>query len=161
MRFSASLASLTLLMTVGCSSQPEVDLNAERNALMGADRAWFEAYSGSDSPADAFTDQLTDDAYFLPPDAPLAQGKEAIHALITELEAMPGMSLTWSPVAADVGSAGDLGFTIGTYEMKLDGPEGPISIDGKYMTVWKKQADGSWKVTADMFNPNGPPTPQM
>ena len=37
----------------------------------------------------------------------------------------------------------------------------PITIDGKYITVWKKQSDGTWRVTADMFNANGPPTPQM
>lgn len=35
---------------------------------------------------------------------------------------------------------------------------GPIRIDGKYMTAWKQQPDGSWKVVADMFNDNGPPT---
>ena len=43
----------------------------------------------------------------------------------------------------------------------MEGPEDPISIDGKYMTVWKKQSDGTWRVTADMFNANGPPDPQM
>ena len=161
MRFTTSLSSLTLLMVVGCSPQPEIEVDAERNALMGADRAWFEAYSGSDSPADAFIDQLVDNASLLPPDAPLAQGKEAIRAVIIELEAIPGFSITWGPDAAEVGSGGDLGFTIGSYEMKMDGPEGPVRIDGKYMTVWKKQSDGTWRVTADMFNANGPPTPQM
>jgi len=39
-------------------------------------------------------------------------------------------------------------------------PEGmPIRIDGKYLTVWQKQADGAWMITADMFNADGPPTP--
>jgi ketosteroid isomerase-like protein len=148
-------------MVVGCSPQPEIDVDAERNALMSADRAWFEAYSGSDSPADAFIEQLVDNASLLPPDAPLAQGKEAIRVVIMELEAMPGFSITWGPDAADVGSGGDLGFTVGSYEMKMDGPEGPMRIDGKYITVWRKQLDGTWRVTADMFNANGPPTPQM
>jgi ketosteroid isomerase-like protein len=43
----------------------------------------------------------------------------------------------------------------------MDGPDGPISIDGKYMTVWKKQSDGTWRVAADMFNANGSPSRQM
>ena len=52
-----------------------------------------------------------------------------------------------------------MGYTIGTYEMKM-APEGsPITINGKYQTVWEKQADGSWMVSADMFNANGPPEP--
>ena len=161
MRIAASLSSVTLLMIVGCSPQQEIDLDAALNALMSADRTWFEAYSASESPPDAFVDKLVDNAYLLPPDAPLAQGKEAIRAVIAELEAMPGFSVTWGPDAADVGRGGDLGYTIGSYEMKLEGPDGPISINGKYMTVWKQQSDGTWLVAADMFNGNGPPNPQM
>jgi ketosteroid isomerase-like protein len=158
-RFTA-LSSLALMMLVGCSSQPAIDFDAERNALMSADRAWAAAYAASESPADVFAAQMMDDAFLLPPDAPLAQGKEAIHAAIAGLEAMPGFSVTWSPSAADVGSGGDLGYTMGTYEINVESPEGPVTIIGKYLTIWKKQADGTWMVTADMFNADGPPTPQ-
>ncbi len=160
MRFSA-LWSITLLATIACSTQPAVDLAAERTALLNADRAWAAAYAQSASPPDAFIAQLVDDAYLLPPDAPLTQGKDAIREVVAELEGMPGFSVTWEANAADVGSGGDLGYTIGTYEMKMDGPDGPMAIVGKYITVWKKQADGTWMVAADMFNANGPPTPQM
>jgi ketosteroid isomerase-like protein len=161
MRITTALSSLTLMTVVGCTPQPAIDLDAERNAIMSADRAWAEAYAASDSPADAFVAQLTDDATLLPPDAPLAQGTEAIHAVISELEAMPGFSVTWGPDMAEVGSGGDLGFTIGNYQMQMEGPEGPMSIDGKYLTVWKKQLDGTWMVIADMFNAVGPPTMPM
>jgi ketosteroid isomerase-like protein len=161
MRFAVSLSSLTLLMNVGCTPQPQIDLDAERTTLMEADRAWFESYAASDNPADVFAAQFVDDGSLLPPDAPMAQGKEAIHAAITGLEAMPGFSVTWAPDVADVGSGGDLGFTKGSYAINMDSPEGPVTINGKYLTIWKKQADGAWMVTADMFNANGPPTPQM
>ena len=160
MRFAAVVSSLTVLTIVACSPQPEIDLDAERDALLSADRSWLDAYSASDNPADAFVAQFLDDGTLLPPDFPLAQGKEAIHAVITGLEAMPGFSITWSPDAAEVGGGGDMGFTRGSYEMKMDGPEGPLSIEGKYLTIWRKQLDGTWKVTADMFNSNGAPTPQ-
>lgn len=160
MRFAVTLPSLTLLVAVGCTSQPAIDLDAERNTLLAADQAWFEAYSASDNPADAFVAQVLDDATLLPPDSPLAQGKEAIHAVISGLGAMPGFSITWGVDAADVGGGGELGYTIGHYEMKMDAPDGPISISGKYLTVWEKQQDGTWMVAADMFNANGPPTPQ-
>ena len=155
---------LFCLVVIGCHPaaappEPEIDLEAARTSLIAADEAWFEAYSTTDNPADAFVDRVTGDAYLLPPDAPRTQGKEAIHAVIAELEAMPGFDITWSPSTADVGSGGDLGYTLGSYEMTMEGPEGPIRIDGKYLTVWRKQADGSWKVTADMFNADGPPVP--
>ena len=165
MRKLLSVASVFLLLAVGCAPAgeapaPEVDLEAERASLMQADEAWFEAYSTSDNPADVFVTLVVDDAYFLPPDAPLARGKEAIRAIIADLEAMPGFSIAWGPLAAEVGSAGDLGFTIGAYEMTVDGPDGtPIRIVGKYLTVWEKQSDGTWMVAADTFNADGPPSP--
>lgn len=153
-----------LLFALGCAAPaeappPQVDLAAERASLMDADRNWFEDYAASDSPQDAFVNLVVDDAYLLPPDAPMARGKEEIRGIVAMLEATPGFSISWSPAAAEVGSGGDLGFTIGTYEITMDDPEGtPVRIVGKYMTVWKKQADGRWMVTADMFNADGPPT---
>ncbi len=161
MRFTASLSSLTFLAVVGCTAQPSVDLDAERAALMAVDEAWFEAYSTSDNPADAFVAKMADDAALLAPDAPLAQGREAIHAVITELEAMPGFSVTWGPDAVEVGSGGDLGYTMGSYEMNMEGPDGMMRVEGKYLTVWQKQGDGTWMVIADMFNADGPPMPKM
>ena len=163
MRNLVSVTSVLLLLALGCAPPgeappPEVDLEAERASLMQADRAWSAAHSASESPVDALVDQFVDNAHLLPPGAPMAQGREAIHAVFAGLEAIPGFSLTWGPTAAEVGTAGDLGVTIGAYEMSMDGPEGPIRIDGKYMTAWEKQSDGTWKVTADMFNANGPPS---
>ena len=163
MRLILPLTLSSLLLTVGCASSeapaPDIDLEAERASLMMADRDWFQAYSMSDSPVDVFVEALLDDAHLLPPAAPLASGKDAVAAVIASLEAMPGFSIQWSPTLADVGGSVDLGYTMGTYEMRLEGPDGqPMKIDGKYITVWKKQADGSWKVTADMFNADGPPT---
>jgi ketosteroid isomerase-like protein len=160
MRSTASYLSLALLMAFGCRSQPVVDVEAERNALMEADRAWSEAYAASDNPADVFVAQMTGDAKLLPPDAPISEGKDAIRDVVNMLEALPGFSVTWGPVAAEVGSGGDLGYTRGTYVITMDGPDGPITINGKYITVWKKQADGTWLVTADMFNQDAP-TPPM
>ena len=158
---SATALPLLALAIVGCNVQVAVDFDAERDAIMNADRAWAESYAASESPADVFAGRFVDNGYLLPPDAPLAQGKDAIHAAITGLEAMPGFSVSWGPEVAEVGSGGDLGFTRGTYHIEVDGPEGPLAIDGKYLTIWKKQPDGAWKVVADMFNADGPPTPKM
>lgn len=161
MRFSAALSSITLVMMAGCTPQPTIDLEAERTTLMNADRHWAQEYASSESPEDAFVMGLTDDATLLPPDMPLAQGRDAIRAVIADLEAMPGFSVTWEPTMAEVGGGGDLGYTVGSYQMQMQGPDGPMTIDGKYLTVWQKQEDGTWLVIADMFSADGPPTSQM
>lgn len=162
MRQLLALPAVSLFLAFGCSPTPDnpsqdADLDVERTALMEADRAMFEAYSTSDSPLDALMAHFVDDAHVLPPDAPMARGKKESRAVFAALEAMPGYSLTWSPSMGDVG--GDLGYTIGTYRIEVQDSEGnPLAIDGKYMTVWKKQPDGTWKVGVDMFSANGAAT---
>jgi ketosteroid isomerase-like protein len=65
--------------------------------------------------------------------------------------ANPGFAIQWSVMKAE--AAGDLGYTRGTYELTLQDAAGQPTVDkGKYVTVWKKQADGAWQVAADIFN---------
>ena len=78
---------------------------------------------------------------------------------MTTLFGMPGFSIMWEASSAHVSEGGDLGYTLGTYEMTLDDPDGnPATVVGKYLTVWRQQADGQWKVTADIFNEDAPPS---
>jgi len=158
------LVSLALLMSapgLACApaAAPEepIDLTVEQDALLEADRNWAQTYATSDNPAVAFMESLADDVSLLAPEMPLVKGKDAFGGVFEQLESLPGFQLTWTPSTAEVSSGADLGFTIGSYFMKVDGPDGnPALVEGKYLTVWRKQADGSWKVTADMFNPNAP-----
>jgi ketosteroid isomerase-like protein len=106
---------------------------------------------------DTIVAQFEDDSWLLAPDAPIASGKEAIKGIFEQIMSMPGMDLAWTPSTAVVSNDASMGFTIGSYKMKLDGPDGnPVEINGKYKTVWRKQADGSWKVITDMFNADAP-----
>jgi ketosteroid isomerase-like protein len=69
-----------------------------------------------------------------------------------------GTSLSWTPVRGDMAASGDLGYTYGNYIFKSKNKEGKIvSSYGKYMSVWKKQKDGSWKVAVDMGNSSPEP----
>jgi ketosteroid isomerase-like protein len=59
----------------------------------------------------------------------------------------PGQnSLRWKPLGGMISSAGDIGFTYGTWESK--------GRTGKYLTTWKKQKDDRWKIVADVGNPD-------
>ena len=162
MRQSLVSVTVMLLLAFGCTAAVEapgheVDLEAERASLLETDRALAEAYSTSDTPLDAVFASFADDVRVLAPDIPIALGWEASRAVFAKLEALPGYSLTWSPTTADIGSAADLGYTIGTYHMQLpDGDDNTVEIDGKYLSLWKRQPDGSWKIAVDMFNSDGP-----
>ena len=69
--------------------------------------------------------------------------------------ALPGVSLSFVPTSIEVAKSKDMAYDVGTYELKLNDPQGnPTTQIGKYVVVWKKQADKQWKVVADIFNPD-------
>ena len=93
------------------------------------------------------------------PNTPIATGAVAIRTLFSELFGLPGFSIKWTPVRASVSRSGDLGYTSGVYHFSFrDAKRKTIHDVGKYVTVWKKQSDGSWKVMLDIFNSDLPPS---
>src|SRR5215211_864139 len=58
--------------------------------------------------------------------------------------------LAWQPAFAGMSVSGDLGFTTGPWELKADRSDQTPSGYGHFVTVWKKQADGSWKFVVDL-----------
>jgi quercetin dioxygenase-like cupin family protein len=79
---------------------------------------------------------------------PVATGSGAIREGTAKMVSSPGFSLQFAPSKAEVSESGDVGYTTGTYQATMNGaPE-----KGKYVTIWKKQPDGNWKVKEDIFN---------
>lgn len=148
---------LALLLLAGCASkQPAADTRAaDEAAVREADIAWSKS-AGARQMAETIS-YYVDDASLLPPNAPIATGKPAITKVWEGLFALPGFAVAWQPVAVEVARSGDLAYSRGTYELTANDPNGkPETERGKYLEVWKKQADGSWKVVADMFSSDQP-----
>ena len=149
----------TALLGFGCSppveeptaETPAVDLEAERNALMAVDKGWSESIDDTNE----FLSYFADDAFFMPFGAPLARGEE-IRTTWEHLVSNPGFAVEWAATSADVAESGELGYTIGTFKSTAEQDGALMETVGKYVTVWSKQADGSWKVQVDSFNTNGP-----
>ena len=79
-----------------------------------------------------------------------SRGPDTLRALAAETGAK-------AVTASEAARSGEIGYSIGTYHVMFTGPDGKMIMDdGKYSTVWKKQADGSWKLAVDMFNSNTP-----
>jgi ketosteroid isomerase-like protein len=58
--------------------------------------------------------------------------------------------LTWTPTEAQMGPSGDMGYTWGHFEGRSKDANGnPVVTSGRYMTIWRKEPDGSWKVVLD------------
>ena len=149
-----------LLFGFGCAppaeeptaESPPVDLEAERNALKATDKRWSESAGDTEE----FLSYLTGDAYFMPFNAPLARD-EAIRATWEHLASMPGFSVEWAASSVDVAESGELGYTLGAFKLTMEQDGVLMVTTGKYVTVWNKQTDGSWKAQVDAFNTDGPP----
>ena len=142
-----------LVLVIGCAQK--VNVEADQAAIRNADAEWSKVAGAKN--VDEFVAVFTENASALPPNTPILTGREAIRKWMSELMANPGFSVSWQANTVEVSRAGDLGYTVGTYEFALHDAEGnPISDRGKYVTVWKKQADGKWKVVADIFNSDLP-----
>jgi ketosteroid isomerase-like protein len=130
------------------------DTKAEQ-ALREADAAWSKAAESKD--LDKTVSYYSDDATVLPPNAPVATTKEAIRKVWQDMLATPGFVISWKATKVEVAKSGDLGFVSGTYEVTMNDASGkPVSEKGKYVEVWKKQADGKWKCGTDTWNSDLP-----
>ena len=58
-----------------------------------------------------------------------------------------GVILSWYPVKAEVGKSDDLGYTFGNWELYLKAKD--TTMYGNYISIWKKQPDGTWKYVLD------------
>lgn len=68
--------------------------------------------------------------------------------------------LSWTPEGGEMGPSGDMGFTWGHYKGHVASDTSHASdTTGRYMTVWKKEADGTWKVVLDSSNEDAPNAP--
>jgi ketosteroid isomerase-like protein len=145
--------SFFILGIGGCAQK--VDIDADRAVLRNADEQWSKVAAARD--VEGFTEAVVETGSILPPNAPILTGKEAIRQWASELMANPGFAASWRPTTVDVATSGDLGYTVGTYELNIhDAAGNPVTDRGKYVTVWKKQLDGKWKVVFDIFNSDLP-----
>ena len=146
------------LFAFGCAQQQSAPDTraADEAAIREADTAWSKVAAAKQ--LDAMVAYYADDTSALWPNQPILTGKEAIRKAWEPMLQSPGFSLSFQPVKVEAARSGDLGYSQGTYELTMNDPKGnPVMDRGKYVVVWKKQADGSWKALADIFNSDLPP----
>src|SRR5690349_4060643 len=124
----AAVAGLALSF-VSCASAPApADRESARAALLRTD-AEFSKMSEARGAADAFAAYVAPEGIVLA-EFPAHRGLDAVRSQFGA--APPGIRLTWKPALADVAASGDLGYTVGTYELRS--PAGLVRT-GRYMTV--------------------------
>ncbi|KEO55385.1 YybH family protein [Thioclava pacifica] len=94
---------------------------------------------------------FTEDAVLLPPDGPMLTGRDAITAFWQPILDSPAHSLELELLHLDL--LGDTAIETGTWAVSVPGDDGKDKqIGGKTLVVWKKGADGQWRMAQDMWN---------
>jgi len=144
-------AAFVACFAAACSSQPAAPPDtraADETAIRAASDVWNQAAAAKD--LDKSVSVYTDDAVLFAPKAPAAIGKDSIRKGWQGLLAAPGLKLTVTTSGVDVARSGDLAVERGTFSVVTTDKKGkPNTETGQLVVVWKKQADGSWKVVAD------------
>ena len=119
-----------------------LDITAELRALVEVERAFAKAVAAQ-GVRDGFLAYLADDAVLFRPGP--VNGRE----WTAGRPASPAW-LGWEPVFADVSRTGDLGYTTGPWELRPQGAKSKATAFGHYVTLWSKQADGTWRAVLDV-----------
>ncbi|MCO5950449.1 YybH family protein [Mucilaginibacter flavidus] len=111
--------------------------------LVAAEKT-FAQYSVEHSTQQAFMRFLADDGLFFKKGQPV-NGKERWATIKPD-----SSKLSWYPAFADVEASSELGFTTGPWEYRENKADKDAGAFGNYITIWKKQADGTWKAAIDL-----------
>jgi len=137
------------------AEEPAVDVEADITAIKGM-LDQFDALLNAGEPEKLVSLNYAENAVRMPADEAMLRGKAAILAWFKEKDELYTHQL--DNVVEDVKVDGDLAFMRGVNTGSLipkDGGE-PIPAIGKWVAVYKRQADGSWKVIADIYNRDNP-----
>jgi Ketosteroid isomerase homolog len=140
---------------VGTAAAGDTKIEQE---LRDRDAKWSAAAGAKD--IDKTVSYYSEDAVVMPPNAPSAKTRETIRSAWKEMLTTPGAAISWKATKVEVAKSGDLACVSGTYEETTTDASGkPVKDHGKYVEVWEKQADGTWKCGADIWNSDLPATP--
>lgn len=149
---------------IGCSQAPAPapappdTRAADEKTIRDGEAQWTKDFAAKDM--DKIVAHYADNASVLMPNVPMMNGKDAIRAGLKDAVADPKFSLDLATAKVEV-STGDLAYSQGTYTFTGTDPKSKkvMTEKGKYVEVYKKQPDGSWKVVEDINNADAPAAP--
>jgi uncharacterized protein (TIGR02246 family) len=157
----ALLSISALVMLAGCSQAPApavASRETDVRSLRAAQEAAIEAFESKN--ADHMVSAYSADASLMFPNSPILQGED-LRTAIRALAADPNFSIRFSTDKVEVAKSGEVGYTRGTYTMTMSDPSTKKTLreKGKYVTIYARQADGSWRMIEDINNADAPAIP--
>ena len=133
------------VVTLAAWAPALVAQQSEERVIRGLENDWQRAIAARD--VDRIVSLHAPDAVVMMSNSPMASGSVAIRSAYNGLVNTPGLSLTWTPTKIEVVSP-RVATDVGTYTLAYDTPQGRVTEQGNYTTVWHK-IGGQWRVAID------------
>ena len=144
------------LAFTACASTSNTHADDAGKAIRAADAVLQKALA--DRNLEQIVSFYAEDAVLLPTAEPIVVGKAAIRKEWAHILAIPNFQNKSETTKIDVSSSGDMAFSMGSYVATMMGEDGNLATEpGKWLSVWKRQVDGSWRIVADTYNTDIPP----
>jgi uncharacterized protein (TIGR02246 family) len=154
----ASLGAITTLaLTLSACNQTADTHDADVKAIQDNEAQWNQEWAAKDQ--DKIMAHYADDAVLIVSGTPSTSGKEAIRGAIRQMTSDPTLDLKFHATKVEVAKSGDIAYTQGTYTLTLSDPQTKqlIHDHGSFVTTYRKQPDGTWKVVTDIATSEVPP----
>lgn len=142
---------LTCLSLVGVVALAETPADAART-MVDAEKKFYETGQEKGTRA-AFLEFLAEDGIVFQPGP--VNGKE-----VWGKRAETSLDLVWEPTFAVIARSADFGYDTGPAKWRANKKEEKFTSHGQFISIWKKQKDGSWKVALDCGIENSEPAAQ-
>jgi len=154
MKTMSVLVTIAALLGAGCNTDTQPSFADDLAAITAFNERYLDAINKEDIAA--LSALTTDGHIMLPPNQEPVVGKAANDAMNGGAFENYEFSETWRPVETVVD--GDLGFQRGTFTViatpRRDGDR--VEVNGSFLRIYQRQANGEWRMTRDMFNSSTP-----
>lgn len=148
---SAPLIAILFVLT-GCrgTPPPRDTHDADVRAIKEGELLWVRHWSLRD--VDRILSHYSEDAIWMAPHIPFANGREAIREVVKRLIDDGNLSITFEPSRVDTAKSGEMGYSQGIYTMTLTDPvtKRAVTGEGHYVRIYRKELNGAWRATQEI-----------
>ena len=146
------VCSFSILFFMACSNPTTVDKRAEAEKLLQTSRDW--AKEAESRNLEKVLSYWHDDAIMIGDKQEVLKGKAAIAEMVKGAFRDSAFRISWEPLSAEVSDDGSMGYIIENSSVTFGDPTGtPQTMHNNAVSIWRKQADGSWKNVVDITSP--------
>lgn len=142
------------LIALNCSviaAGEQSGLTEARQAIDKGNAQWVEAWDKAD--ASLIAALFTNDGVLLGRNGKFFKGPQQILERMKTVLEGAGKGVKATVTTVDLWLDGETAYETGTYSYKYQEKGKPVTEEGRYVTIWKRQTDGTWKIASDMGVP--------